>query len=162
MQKVLQGLLNEQVSIRNMVSILEAVADYAHLSASPRFLVEKARQALGSQLCLQYADDERRLHVLTLDPGLEQKIIDSKAQNSSGETFAALEPSLHKAWISALSRSVVAVKGQGYLPVILCSEAARYLVKTALERELPEVAVLSVPEIAQDFTVESIGIIRLE
>jgi flagellar biosynthesis protein FlhA len=161
-QKVLQGLLKEQVSIRNMVSILEAIADYAHLSATPRFLTEKARQALGSQICLQYADDERCLHVLTLDPGLEQRIIDSKAQNSSGETFAALEPSLHKAWISALNRSVAAVRNQGYLPVILCSEAARYLVKTALERELPEVAVLSVPEIIQDFTVESIGVIRLE
>jgi flagellar biosynthesis protein FlhA len=57
---------------------------------------------------------------------------------------------------------VEAVRKQGFMPVILCSEAARYLVKTALERELPEVAVLSVPEIMQDFTVESIGVIRLE
>jgi flagellar biosynthesis protein FlhA len=161
-QKVLQGLLREQVSIRNMVSVLEAMADFAHLTTDTRFLTEKARQALGSQICLQYAGDERKLHVLTLDPSLEQKIIDSKAQNSSGEVFSALEPSLHKAWIDALRRSVEAVRKQGYMPVILCSESARYLVKTALDRELPEVAVLSVPEIVQDFTVESIGVIRLE
>ncbi|MDR0472558.1 MAG: flagellar biosynthesis protein FlhA [Treponema sp.] len=161
-QKVLQGLLKEQVSIRNMVSIMEAIADFAPLSASTRFLTEKSRQALGSQICLQYADEERKLHVLTIDPGLEQKIIDSRAQNSSGEEFSALEPGLHKLWIAALSRSVSAVRKQGYLPLILCSESARYLVKTALDRELPEVAVLSVPEIAQDFSLESIGIIRLE
>jgi flagellar biosynthesis protein FlhA len=61
-----------------------------------------------------------------------------------------------------LRHAVSAVHDQGFFPVILCSEAARHLVKTAMERELPEVAVLSVPEIVQDYTVESIGIIRLE
>jgi flagellar biosynthesis protein FlhA len=161
-QKVLQGLLKEQVSIRNMVSILEAIADFSHLTKETRFLIEKARQALGSQICHQYADENRTLHVLTLEQALEQKILESKAANSSGESFAALEPGVHSAWIRALRHSVSAVHDQGYFPVILCSEAARHLVKTALERELPEVAVLSVPEIVQDFLVESIGVIRLD
>jgi len=161
-QKVLQGLLREQVSIRNMVSVLEAVADFAPLTSDTRFLIEKARQALGSQLCHQYADENRILHVLTLDPLLEQKIVDSKAQNSSGDISAALEPSLHGAWIRTLGKSVKAVHDQGFFPVILCSFQARYLVRTALERELPEVAVLSVAEIVQDYGVESIGIIKLE
>jgi flagellar biosynthesis protein FlhA len=161
-QKVLQGLLKEQVSIRNTVSILEAIADFSHLTKETRFLIEKSRQALGSQICHQYADENRALHVLTLDPGLEQTIMESKAVNSSGDAFAALEPKLHTEWIRALRRSVSAVHEQGFFPVILCSEAARRLVKTAMERELPEVAVLSVPEIVQDYTVESIGVIRLE
>jgi flagellar biosynthesis protein FlhA len=161
-QKVLQGLLREQVSIRNMVSILEAVADYAHLTSDTRFLVEKARQALASQICQQYAGDDRTLRVLTLEPSLEQKIAESKAQDNSGDIFAALEPALHGAWIRAVSKAVRAVHEQGYFPVILCSFQARYLVKTALERELPEVAVLSVAEIAKDNPVESIGIIKLE
>jgi len=113
-QKVLQGLLREQVSIRNMVSILEAIADFAPLTTDTRFLIEKARQALGNQLCHQYADENRTLHVLTLDPSLEQKIVDSKAQNSSGDISAALEPSLHSAWIRILGRSVKAVHDQGY------------------------------------------------
>ena len=161
-QKVLQGLLKEQVSIRNMVSILESIADFAPLTTDTRFLIEKARQALASQICHQYADEERILHVLTLEPSLEQKIVDSKAQSSSGDIFSALEPALHSALIRTLGKSVRAVHDQGYFPVILCSYQARYLVKTALERELPEVAVLSVAEIAQDYTVESIGIIKLE
>jgi flagellar biosynthesis protein FlhA len=161
-QKVLQGLLKEQVSIRNMVSILEAVADFSHFTRETRFLTEKARQALGSQICHQYADENHTLHVLTLDSGLEQKIVESKTVNSSGEEFAALEPEVHNLWIRALRHAVSAVHGQGYFPVILCSEQARHLAKTAMERELPEVAVLSVHELVQDFRVESIGVIRLD
>jgi flagellar biosynthesis protein FlhA len=161
-QKVLQGLLKEQVSIRNMVSILEAIADFSHLTRETRFLIEKARQALGSQICHQFADENRTLHVLTLDPALEQKMVESKTLNSSGDAFAALEPEIHNRWIRALRHAVSAVHGQGYFPVILCSEQARHLVKTAMELELPEAAVISVPEIVRDFRVESIGVIRLE
>ncbi|MDR0511864.1 MAG: flagellar biosynthesis protein FlhA [Treponema sp.] len=161
-QKVLQGLLKEQVSIRNMVSILEAIADFAPLTSDTRFLIEKARQSLSSQICHQYANEERILNVLTLDPSLEQRIVDSKAQDSSGDIFAALEPNLHNAWIRSVGKAVRAVHDQGFFPVILCSFQARYLVKTALERELPEVAVLSISEIAQDYSVGSIGVIRLE
>jgi flagellar biosynthesis protein FlhA len=161
-QKVLQGLLKEQVSIRNMVTILESIADFAPLTTDTRFLIEKARQALSSQICHQYADEDRILHVLTLEPSLEQKIVESKAQSSSGDIFSALEPALHNAWIRALEKSVRFVHDKGFFPVILCSTQARYLVKTALERESPEVAVLSVAEIARDYRVESVGIIALE
>ncbi|MCL2006745.1 MAG: flagellar biosynthesis protein FlhA [Treponema sp.] len=161
-QKVFQGLLKEQVSIRNVVSILESIADYAPLTTDTRFLIEKARQALSNQICHQYADENRVLHVMTLDPSLEQKIVDSKAQTQTGEIFSAMEPGLHSAWIRALGRSVQASHDHGYFPVILCSYQGRYLVKTAMERELPEVAVLSVAEIAQDYIVESIGVIALE
>jgi flagellar biosynthesis protein FlhA len=160
-QKVFQGLLRERVSIRNAVSILEAVADYAPISRNVQFLTEKARQALGSQICHQYADDERRLHVLTIDQALEEKIIESKYETASGDR-AALDPQTHGAWIRAVSKTAAAVKEQGWLPVILCSEKARYLVKDATEREIPELVVISVPEIPQDITVESVGVIRPE
>jgi flagellar biosynthesis protein FlhA len=160
-QKVFQGLLRERVSIRNAVSVLEAVADYAPISRNVQFLTEKARQALGSQICHQYADDERRLHVLTIDQALEEKIIESKYETASGDR-AALDPQTHGAWIRSVSKTAAAVKEQGWLPVILCSEKARYLVKDATEREIPELVVISVPEIPQDITVESAGVIRLE
>jgi flagellar biosynthesis protein FlhA len=160
-QKVFQGLLRERVSIRNTVSILEAVADYAPISRNVQFLTEKARQALGNQICHQYADDERRLRVLTLDPALEEKISESKYETASGDR-SGLDPQTHTAWIRALSRTVTKVKEQGWLPVILCSEKARYLVKDSTEREIPELVVISVPEISQDVIVESVGVIRLE
>ncbi|MDR3160023.1 MAG: flagellar biosynthesis protein FlhA [Spirochaetaceae bacterium] len=163
-QKVLQGLLRERVSIRNLVAILEALADYGPLMKDIKdiqFLIEKSRQALGRQICLQYAGDERILRVLAIDPGLERKIIDSAVTTSSGPV-AALEPALQKAWIKALTRSIAAVEERGWLPVILCSEAARHLVKSSSDRELPNLAVLSVPELSQDITVEAVGEIKLE
>ena len=68
-QKVLQGLLREQVSIRNLVAILETLADYAGVTKDPGFLVEKARQTLGRQICLQYADTDKTIRVLTIESG---------------------------------------------------------------------------------------------
>jgi flagellar biosynthesis protein FlhA len=144
-----------------MVAILEALADYGPVTKDVQFLTEKARQALSRQLCLQYADEERVLRVLTVDQALEQKILESRVETSSG-VISALEPSLKNAWIKALSRSVAAVQEQGWLPVILCSEAARFLVKASSERELPELVVLSVPEVVSDITVEVVGEIRTE
>ncbi|OHE65162.1 MAG: flagellar biosynthesis protein FlhA [Treponema sp. GWA1_62_8] len=160
-QKALQSLLREQVSIRNMVAVLEALADYAPVTKDPGYLAEKARQALGRQICLQFADDEKTLRVLTIDQALEQKIVESRVETAGG-AVAALEPAVQRVWIKALSRSVAAVHEKGWIPVILCSEAARPLVKSSTERELPDLVVLSVPEIVNDVTVEAVGEIRLE
>ncbi|MDR0562949.1 MAG: flagellar biosynthesis protein FlhA [Spirochaetaceae bacterium] len=161
-QKVLQGLLKEQVSIRNMVTILEALADFAPITRDVRFLTEKARQALGRQICFRYADENHILRVLTIDPALEQKIIESRVETGSGGVIAALDPAVQNAWISSLARSVAAVQERGWFPIIVCSESARYLVKISADRELPELAVLSVPEITSDVTLEAVGVIRLD
>ena len=160
-QKILHGLLRERVSIRNMVSILEAIADYAPISKNIWFLTEKARQVLASQICQQYADDDRRLRVLTIDPALEQKIIDSKYETPSG-IVSAMDPSSHRLWINTISKAVSAVKEKGWMPVVLCSEQARFLVKNSTDRELPDLAVLSVPEIVQEVIPEAVGVIRIE
>jgi len=165
-QKVLQGLLAEQVSIRNVPAILEAASDYAEIAKKSlnnpaQFLVEKARQALGRQICLQYADGERRIHCLTLEHSLEQKIIESAAQTSSGQV-AALEPEFYSQWIKALARAITTLKDQGYVPpVVLCSELARALVKQSTAREIPELVVLSVLEIVQDVNVIPAGEVKL-
>jgi flagellar biosynthesis protein FlhA len=160
-QKILQGLLRERVSIRNMVSILESIADYAPVSKNIWFLTEKARQALASQICHQYADEDKRLRVLTIDPVLEQTIIDSRYETPSG-IVSALDPPSHKMWIRAVSKAAAAVKEKGWLPVILCSEQARFLVKNSTDRELPDLAILSVPEIVPEIIPEPVGIIRSE
>jgi flagellar biosynthesis protein FlhA len=159
-QKILHGLLRERVSIRNTVSILEAIADYAPVSKNIWFLTEKARQALANQICQQYADDDHRLRVLTIDPALEQKIIDSKYETPSG-IISAMDPPSHKAWIKAVSTAAAAVKEKGWMPVILCSEQARFLVKNSTDRELPDLAVLSVPEIVPGIFPEAVGVITL-
>jgi flagellar biosynthesis protein FlhA len=160
-QKVLQGLLGERVSVRNMVVILETLADYAGVTKDGAFLVEKVRQALGRQISLQYCDDAKTLRVLTIEPSLEKRIIDSRVETGRGVT-AGLEPGLNRRWITAVANAVRAVQEQGYHEVVLCSEAARPLVKASTAREIPHLAVLSSLEVAGDVTVESLGEIRLE
>lgn len=160
-QKVLQGLLREQVSIRNMVVILETLADWRPVTKDPTVLVEKVRQALARQICLQYVDDSRTLHVLTVSPELTQKISDSRVDTVNGP-IAAMEPAEHRAWIRSLSHSVASVQQAGYIPIVLCPEEARILVKSSTEREIPDLVVLSVPEIANDIRVEAIGEIKQE
>jgi flagellar biosynthesis protein FlhA len=159
--KVLQGLLSEQVSIRNMVAILEALADYAPVSKDTAFLKEKVRQALARQICLQYAGDDRVLRVITLAPDLEQNIIESRVDTAGGP-IPALKPEIQRQWITSLSNAVKAAQDQGFYPVILCSEAARPLVKTGTSRDFPEMVVLSVPEIIPEVKVESVGEINIK
>jgi flagellar biosynthesis protein FlhA len=163
-QRTLQALLQEQVSIRNMVVILEALADYGHAAKTAKnmqFLTEKVRQALGRQICLQYVSDDRTLRALTINPGLEQKILDSAVETASG-VISAMDPATMNGWIKALSRALAAAQDQGWFPVVLCSEAARHLVKSSTERDLPNLVALSVPEVAADIAVEVVGEINVE
>jgi len=160
-QKVLQGLLGEQVSIRNIVVILETLGDYASVTKEQSFLIEKVRQALGRQICLSYVDEDKTLHVVTLEPGLEKEIIDSRMETTGG-VVAALDPGVHRQFVNAVMNTLPNIQNQGYYPIILSSEAARPLVHNATVREFPDLVVLSVPEIAQDIRVESLGEIRIE
>ena len=160
-QKVLQSLLAEQVSIRNLVAILEALSDYASVSKDPTFLVEKVRQSVARQICLQFADDEKTIHVMTIEPGLERRIVESRIDTAAG-AMPALPPDIQRRWITALINAVNNVQGFGHSPVILCSEAARPLVKASARREVPDLAVLAVPEIVSDIKIESLSEIRVE
>ncbi|MGL4982798.1 MAG: flagellar biosynthesis protein FlhA [Treponemataceae bacterium] len=160
-QKVMQGLLREQVSVRNMVVILETIADFG-LAVQKRtdILVEKVRQALGRQICLQHANENKVLSVYTVEPDFLQKLMESRLDTINGPV-AALDPMLQKNWILALSTAMATARDNGYMPVLLCNEEARILVKTSSEREMPGIVVLSVPEIVNEIQVESLGEIKI-
>ncbi|GMO50177.1 MAG: flagellar biosynthesis protein FlhA [Treponemataceae bacterium] len=160
-QKVMQGLLREQVSIRNNVTILETLADFAKITHDTGILVEKVRQALGRQICLQYIDENQTLHVVTVSQEFQKKLIDSRVKLMDG-WGAALDPASHRAWISAVSATFAAMQDAGYQPMILCPEETRPLVRNSTEREMPGLVVLSVHEIPADIKVESAGEIRSE
>lgn len=159
-QKVLQGLLKEQVSIRNLVVILETISDFGGVTKDTYDLVEKVRQALGRQICLQYADERSTLHVFTVDPQFISMIVESGVKTVNGP-IAALDVNLQRAWIQALSGAVNLAGERGFMPVILCPQEARALIKSSSERELPQIVVLSIPEIATDIKVEMIGEIKV-
>jgi len=160
-QKVFQGLLKEQVSIRNLVVILETLGDYGSVTKDTGFLIEKVRQALGRQICLQYAEEDNTLRVLTINPEVEQQIVESRMESATG-VVAALDPQFQRLWINSLLNSVQEVQNLGYYPIILCSEAARALVRSSTVRDIPDLVILSVPEIASNMTIESMGEISIE
>ncbi len=160
-QKVLQGLLREQVSIRNIVTVLETVADYGAVTTNISILVEKVRQSLARQISIANADENRIMHVLTIEPSVEQKIIDSRVETAEGVT-AGLEPALRRRWINAVSNAVRRAQEAGRRVVVLCSEAARPLVKASTSREIPHLVVMSVPEVDPEVSVESEGEISWE
>ena len=160
-QKVLQGLLKEQVSIRNIVSILETMSDFSGVTKDTSYLIEKVRQSLKRQICQQYISDDNLLYVITIEPGFEQEIIDSAIETTSGR-IAALSPDRQRKWINSLMNVMNNVGNMGYYPVLLCSESARPIVKKSIERDVSDLAVLSVHEISDKVKVESLGYVSLE
>ncbi|HAK44861.1 MAG TPA: flagellar biosynthesis protein FlhA [Spirochaeta sp.] len=160
-QKVLRGLLVEQVSIRNMIPILETLADYVTITKDTTFLIEKVRQALSRQICLQYSDEDKIIRVLTIKPELEQIIGESKIETANG-VMTALEPQIQRRWITNVANAVRNVEQTGVYPIILCSEAVRALVRASLKRDFPGMVVLSVPEVVSNVNVETLGEITLE
>ncbi len=155
-QKVLQNLLKEQVSIRNMVAILETIADFASVSKDTTFLTEKTRQSIGRQICLQYADEEKKLNVITINPEIESKIIEARVETVDGYV-PVLDRAFLSSFINAISNKLMSLKDLNKTIVILCSEEARVLVRKCTERELPGISVISARELTGDIGFEVLG-----
>ena len=147
-QKVLQNLLEENVSIRDIVTILETLANYAAISKNPWDLTEKVREALGLQICLQYADADKKLRVMQLSEELAVLLQDNGMYPADGsKPQVALDPVDRRKWINSVSTCLSRVKSKGYQPIILCPQVVRQLVHSSIEREMPGVVVLSEMEI---------------
>ena len=147
-QKVLQNLLEENVSIRDIVTILETLANYASISKNPWDLTEKVREALGLQICLQYADADKKLRVMQLAEDLAVLIQENGMYPADGsKPQVAFDPVDRRKWINSVSTCLSRVKAKGYQPIILCPQVVRQLVHSSIEREMPGVVVLSEMEI---------------
>lgn len=144
-EKVFQNLLEEKVSIRNYVRILETMANYSAATRNnPWSLTEKVREALGLQICMQYADDNKRIHVMKLSQELSELIADHAFYpEDGGKPYVALDPVDRRRWVKAVSTSLAKVSKLGYQPIIITVSSVRQLVRSALEREMPGIAVIS-------------------
>jgi flagellar biosynthesis protein FlhA len=157
-QKVLQNLLSENVSIRDLVSILEALADAAPLTKDPLLLTERARQALGRAICRGLTSEDNLLRVFTLSPALETLLADALAEGDQGR-YLALEPRIAQRIIEALAAALT--KGPSdRTPVILCVANIRPHLRRLTERYLPHLAVLSYNEIGPDVTLKALAMVE--
>lgn len=148
-QKVLQNLLEENVSIRDIVTILETLANYAGISKNAWDLTAKVREALGLQICLQYADaDDKKLKVIQLSQSLVELVHANEFYPPDGsKPQVAFDPVDRRRWISSVSASIARVRDKGFQPIILCPSMIRQLVKSSIEHEMPGVVVLSEMEV---------------
>ncbi len=159
--KVLQGLVRERVSIRDLSTILERLADYAHISRDTNLLAEYVRQSLARQICGRYVDKNETLTVVTLDPRLEEQMIGAVHQSEYG-SFLALDPTLGERILAQLTNHIKNFNRMKRTPVTLCSPRLRPHFKKFTERSQPRLAVLSYNEIVPQVKVQSIGIISSE
>ncbi|MEE8638480.1 MAG: flagellar biosynthesis protein FlhA [Candidatus Margulisiibacteriota bacterium] len=159
--KVLQLLARERVSIRDLSTILERLADYAHLSRDINILAEYVRQSLARQICEQYTDKEGVITVVTIDPSLEETLIGSIHQSEYG-SFLAVDPNVGEKILVQISGHIQNFRRMKLKPVILCSPRLRPHFKRFIERSFPDLAVLSYNEIVPQVKVQSIGMISTE
>ncbi len=158
-QRVLQALLAEGVSIRDLGAIVEAIGDKARLTRDPNLLAEYARQALGRAITAPYLDETRTLHALTLDPAVEHEVVSAITQTTEGE-YLAMEPARAQAVLTALrAKSDEAVASGGIRPVLLCSARVRRHLRRLIEQTLPHLAVCSYNEITSGISVETVGVV---
>lgn len=164
-EKVMQNLLEEKVSIRNYVKILETMANYASVSQNVWDLTAKVREALGLQICKQYADpQDNKLRVMRLSQPLSEMVAQYAYNPPDGsKPYVSFDPVDRRKWITAISNSLARINQMGVMPIILCVSGIRQLVRSAIEREQPGVVVLSDMEIFEagnNISVEIIDEIR--
>jgi flagellar biosynthesis protein FlhA len=157
--KVLQQLLREQVSIRDLSTILEALLDAGAVSKSPVLLVEAARQALGRALVQPLLAENGNLRVVTLDSSIEEELSRAFSSPASTTAVAGLQPSLVRRILEGLRR-LAGEQVTVASPVLLCSSPARFHLKRLLEPFIPKLVVLAPGEIPAVVSVQSLGTLR--
>ncbi|WP_408954535.1 flagellar biosynthesis protein FlhA [Natroniella sp. ANB-PHB2] len=160
-QKVLQNLLKEGISIRDLVSILEVLADQARNTQDKKILTEYVRQdALSRHISKKYKDDNSNIYVITLAPQLEEKLSEAMEHTEQG-SYLALEPNITQQILNNLAQEVEKVSNQGYEPIVLTAPIIRYHFKELTQQIAPNLVVLSFNELEPYLNVQTVGMVRL-
>ena len=160
-QQVLQQLLREQISVRDLKTILETLADWAPNVKHPQKLAEYVRRKLSRTITAKYTSDEGILPIASLHPALERDLCNAVQQTEEG-AFLALEPTHAQQFINRLSTASMKFIEQGQTPLILAPNHLRSALFHFVERFVPGYAVISHQEIAPNTKVQSMGVIALD
>jgi len=158
-QKVLQHLLAERVPIRDLVTILESLAETARISRDPDQLGERVRQALGRAISRQNVGLDGRLSVLTLSPGWQQSLASALQTTDTGSSVLLMDAPSGTKLIQALSKEMERVASLGHNPILLCPARLRLALRRFTERSLNALTILSYSEVAPQVEVTTLGIV---
>ncbi len=158
-QKVLQGLLHERVSIRDMETILEVLSDYARATKDPEVLTEYVRHAMARQITQQNVQNGV-LPCVTLDPALENRIAGGIQRTDHG-SYVSLDPDSMQKLVESLNKELEKLTNMGYQPIVLTSPAVRPYFRKLVERSVPGIIVLSHAEIEQSVEIQILGVVKI-
>jgi flagellar biosynthesis protein FlhA len=159
-QKVLQNLLREKVSIRNLEAVLEVLAEGARASKNPEHLTELVRQRLGLAICQSLADPAGNLYVLTLDPAIEHTIA-SSVRATDDKAALVLEPRFAEQVLSRIGAQVERMIKNNAMPVLLCAPELRRHLRKLTERVLPHLSVVSMSEVPNNVNLKSFAVVTI-
>jgi flagellar biosynthesis protein FlhA len=160
-QKVLQNLLKERVSIRDLLTILETMADSVSITKDPDLLTEYVRQRLGRSIVKQYETTEGVLPLITIDQKIED-ILREGIQKADHGSYLSLEPNLAQKILMSINQTLDRMNQANHQPIILCSPTIRRHLKKLLDRFLPQVVVLSHNELTGQAKIQSLGTVTLK
>ena len=160
-QKVLQNLLRERISIRDLLTIVETLADFAPAGKDPDLLTEYVRQRVAKGMLSPYLQPGKKLQVITLDRRLEE-ILTKNVKRTEHGTYLALEPVLIQEFVGAVSKQVEKLITLNTQPVLMTSPALRRHVRRLIEPSLPNVFVVSHAEIVDDINLQAVGKVSLK
>ncbi|PRC93901.1 flagellar biosynthesis protein FlhA [Solimicrobium silvestre] len=159
-QRVLQNLLKEKVSIRNLDAIVETLADRVRTSKDPMQLTEMVRQRLASVICQSLVGNNAYLQVMTLDPIIEQRLLQGIRDIESGGAFA-IEPKFAEQFVARLAQQADKMMKSNAIPVLICAPDLRRHIRTLSERMAPHLRVLSLAEIPTNIELRAFGAVTL-
>jgi len=158
-QKVLQHLLRERVPIRDMVTILETMADYGGRVKDPDQLGELVRSAMARTITRQLVDNDQKLYCVTLDPALERSLTE-KVSMTSGGSMISLDPNTTRDLVAKLQGEMDRASTRGLQAVLLCGTTLRLPLRRALEKHVPGIHIMAFNEVAAKADVEFVGQIK--
>ncbi|MCR5175921.1 MAG: flagellar biosynthesis protein FlhA [Anaerovibrio sp.] len=158
-QKVLANLLRERVSIRDMATILEVLADYARATKDTEILTEYVRHALSRQITQQYTQNNQ-LTCITLDPTIENRIAGAVQRTDRG-SYVSMDPDSMQRILTSLGTELQKLTDMGYQPIALTSPTVRLYFRKLVERSVPGIIVLSHAEIEQTVEIQIIGVVKI-
>ncbi|HEX5127729.1 MAG TPA: FHIPEP family type III secretion protein, partial [Rhodocyclaceae bacterium] len=159
-QRLLQNLLRERVPIRNLQLILEELADRARYTKDVEELTESVRKRLGPVICQSLRSQSGELHVLTLDPAIENTIA-SSLKNVSDRTTLVLEPRFAEQVATRTAAQVEQMVKRNFLPVLLCAPELRRHLHKFMERVLPHLAIVSIAEVPTEANLKSFAVVTI-
>lgn len=160
-QKVLQNLLGEGISIRDLITIFETLADYASTTHDTDILTEYVRQNLKRAISNQYFNNNEPTSVVTLDPAAEQEIMDSVKQTEQG-SYLALDPDYTQKLMASLKEEVEKLEELGKTPILITSPIVRMYLKKLTIEQFKNLHILSYNEIDSDVELQSVGMVTVE